>query len=270
MPEGHAIHRLANRINKTFAGEQTRSSSPQGRFAASAKIIDQRELVQAEAFGKHLFVSFDGIDEVVRVHLGIYGKWSFGKRAEVVGQVRWRLSDEKIISDLRGPSACELIDQDEVKNVLDRLGPDPIRSDSDPDRAWERISNSRAPIATLLMDQKVIAGVGNIYRAEVLFRNNLDPLTPGSEISREQFHNMWADLVELMKLGVKRGRIDTVRPEHLPEAMGRPPREDVHGGEVYVYRRTTKPCFVCGTKIETNKHAARNLFWCPKCQLARN
>ncbi len=266
MPEGHAIHRLANRINKTFAGELTRSTSPQGRFAASAKIIDQRELVKAEAFGKHLFVNFDGIDEVVRVHLGMYGRWTFGNRTEVVGQVRWRLSDEKVISDLRGPSACELISQDEVRDVLNRLGPDPIRSDSEPDRAWRRISTSRAPIATLLMDQKVIAGVGNIYRAEVLFRNNIDPFTSGSEISAEQFQNIWTDLVALMKVGVKRGRIDTVRPEHLPEAMGRPPREDVHGGEVYVYRRTNKPCFVCGTGIQTSKHAARTLFWCPRCQ----
>jgi endonuclease-8 len=77
---------------------------------------------------------------------------------------------------------------------------------------------------------------------------------------------MWADLVELMEYGVRTGRIDTVRPEHTPEAMGRPPRRDDHGGEVYVYRRTGMPCWVCGTTVRTDVLEGRNLFWCPSCQ----
>ena len=79
---------------------------------------------------------------------------------------------------------------------------------------------------------------------------------------------MWADLVTLMRTGVRVGRIDTVRPEHLPEAMGRSARVDRHGGEVYVYRRPGQPCLVCGTEVARGPLAGRNLYWCPVCQPA--
>ncbi|MGH3356370.1 MAG: zinc finger domain-containing protein, partial [Nocardioidaceae bacterium] len=78
--------------------------------------------------------------------------------------------------------------------------------------------------------------------------------------------SMWHDLVFLMAEGVRTGRIDTVLPEHTPEAMGRPPRVDDHGGEVYVYRRARQPCLVCATPVATQVVAGRNLFWCPGCQ----
>ena len=116
------------------------------------------------------------------------------------------------------------------------------------------------------MDQGVFAGVGNIYRAEVLYRHRLDPFRPGRTLRRGQFDAVWADLVELMAEGVRTGRIDTVRPEHLPEAMGRPPREDRHGGEVYVYRRAGQPCLVCGRRVRITELAGRNLYWCTRCQ----
>jgi endonuclease-8 len=77
---------------------------------------------------------------------------------------------------------------------------------------------------------------------------------------------MWADLVSLMRQGVRRGRIDTVRDEHLPEVTGRAPRQDRHGGEVYVYRRAGQPCLICGTAVATSVLAARKLYWCPACQ----
>ncbi len=81
-----------------------------------------------------------------------------------------------------------------------------------------------------------------------------------------QFQAIWQDLVDLMAEGVRTGSIDTVRHEHTPEAMGRPPRVDGHGGEVYVYRRTGQPCLVCGTKVRTHVLNGRNTFWCPRCQ----
>ena len=116
------------------------------------------------------------------------------------------------------------------------------------------------------MDQEVLAGVGNVYRAEVLFRHRMHPLRPGQTLRRGQFQAIWDDLVVLMAEGVRTGRIDTVRPEHTPEAMGRPARRDDHGGEVYVYRRTGQPCLVCGSAVRTGVLVGRNLFWCPQCQ----
>ncbi|MGQ0575267.1 MAG: zinc finger domain-containing protein, partial [Pseudonocardia sp.] len=107
---------------------------------------------------------------------------------------------------------------------------------------------------------------GNVYRAEALFRHGLDPRLPGRALRREQWDALWADLLTLMRDGVRVGRIDTVAPEHDPRRRGGPGRRDRHGGEVYAYRRTGQPCLVCATPIAHAEHAARNLFWCPTCQ----
>jgi endonuclease-8/formamidopyrimidine-DNA glycosylase len=268
MPEGHTIHRLAAEHQRMFGGRRVGASSPQGRFAGGAGLLDGRVLVDADAHGKHLLLDF-GDDRVLHVHLGIYGKYVFGEGPPPapVGLVRLRLVAAGAgWADLRGPNTCEILTPGEVKLLRDRLGPDPLRRDADPRVAFRRISRSRTPIAVLLMDQSVIAGPGNIYRAEVLFRQGVDPRTPGRELSAARWAAIWDDLVALMAEGVRAGRIDTVRPEHTPEAMGRPPRVDGHGGEVYVYRRAGQPCLVCGTPVATVELAARNLFWCPRCQ----
>ncbi|MGH3747348.1 MAG: Fpg/Nei family DNA glycosylase, partial [Micromonosporaceae bacterium] len=183
-----------------------------------------------------------------------------------VGQVRLRWENPQTYVDLRGPSACELITEGERDELRARLGADPLRADADPARAGERISRSRAPIGQLLLDQSVVAGVGVAYRAEALFRLGVHPWRPGRELGSAGWQALWGDLSELMRDGVRAGRIDTVRPEHTPEAMHRPPRQDRHGGEVYVYRRAGQPCLVCGEVVRRGELAARNLYWCPRCQ----
>ncbi|MDA3646486.1 Fpg/Nei family DNA glycosylase [Saccharopolyspora indica] len=267
MPEGHTLHRLAGVHDELFAGTRVRVGSPQGRFATSASLLDGSVLERAEAHGKHLFHHY-GPDRIVHVHLGLYGTFSESELPvlEPRGQVRMRIIGETHWTDLRGPTACELLTGDEVEVLRARLGPDPLRADADPERAWTRISRSRTSIAALLLDQKVLAGVGNVYRAEVLFRHGIPPYTPGRALTREQWELIWADLVELMTDGVRVGRIDTVRPEHMPEATGRAPRQDRHGGEVYVYRRAAMPCLICGTPVATADLSGRKLYWCPTCQ----
>lgn len=267
MPEGHTIHRLALDHRARFEGAPVRASSPQGKFSDSAALIDGHRLRAAEAVGKHLFLGFDA-SGWVHVHLGLFGKLGFGDAPAPppTETVRLRLENARAYADLRGPTTCALITDAEKQAIHDRLGPDPLREGADPDRAFGRISRSRTSVAALLMDQKVIAGVGNVYRAEVLFRHGIDPYRLGRDLERSEWDAIWSDLVELMREGVRANRIDTVRPEHTPEAMGRPPRVDDHGGEVYVYRRAGKPCHICGTEIRTAGLAARNLFWCPGCQ----
>jgi endonuclease-8 len=188
LPEGHTLHRLADELRAVYGGRAVTSSSPQGRFAADAARLDGRLLEGAEAWGKHVFVAFADVAEQVHVHLGLYGSFvvSPGVGHPVVGQVRWRLEGGST-GDLRGPSACELLTPPEVDAIVARLGPDPLRADADPERAWRRIHGSTAPIATLLMDQAVIAGVGNVYRAEVLFRSEVAPMTAGRRISRKRW-----------------------------------------------------------------------------------
>jgi endonuclease-8 len=112
------------------------------------------------------------------------------------------------------------------------------------------------------MDQTVIAGVGNVYRNELLFRHRMDPYRPGRAVSEAEFDAAWTDLVALMKVGLRRGQIVVVRPEHdhgLPSYRPDRPR-------TYVYRRAGEPCRVCGGPVRTAVLEGRNVFWCPTCQ----
>lgn len=273
MPEGHTLRRLADDLDEAFGRRRIRVSSPGGRSAADAAVVDGEELVRADSAGKLLFLEFPG-ERFLHVHLGLIGRFDVhpatGSPAEVpepVGVVRLRLvGPDGAYADLRGAITADLIDLTRRDALLEGLGPDPLRADADPLEAWTRISRSSRPIAALLMDQSVVAGVGNVYRAEVLFRHRVDPYRPGRSLRRSTWLAMWADLVTLMREGVRSRRIDTVRAEHTPEATGRAPRVDDHGGEVYVYRRAGMPCHVCGGKVRTAALGGRNLFWCPRCQ----
>ena len=262
MPEGHTLHRLARLHQRRYAGAPVRVSSPQGRFTDAAA-LDGRVFVKAGAWGKHLFHHYDG-GPIVHVHLGLYGTFREMRTPlpEPVGQVRMRIVGAEYGTDLRGPTACEVLDEAQVSAILRRLGPDPLRGDADPAAAWARITKSRKAIGALLMDQSVMAGVGNVYRSELLFRHGIDPYRPGVDVEEAEFQAAWADLVDLMKVGVRRGRIIVVRPEHDhgPQSYG-PKRP-----RTYVYRRTGEPCRLCGTPVRTAVMEGRNLFWCPGCQ----
>jgi endonuclease-8 len=267
MPEGHTLHRLARLHQREFGRAPVVVSSPQGRFADGAAAVDGRVLKKASAWGKHLFHHYEG-GRVVHVHLGLYGtfsEWAVPPEKTPplpVGQVRMRMVGTEFGTDLRGPTVCEVIDETEVDGVVARLGPDPLRRDADGSLAWARIRKSSRPIGALLMDQTVIAGVGNVYRNELLFRHRIDPYRPGVKVGADEFDAMWTDLVELMKVGLRRGKIIVVLPEHDhglgSYRRGRP--------RTYVYRRAGDPCRVCGTEVRTAVLEGRNLFWCPSDQ----
>ena len=266
MPEGHVIHRLADALTGTFGGRAVSVTSPQGRFDAAS--LDGAVLERGEAVGKHLFVDF-ATGDVVHIHLGLIGKLNLEPYGPPRGQVRLRIHDGVTAADLRGPQWCRTLTQAERDAVVDASGPDPLRPDADPAKGYSRLHRSAKPIAALLMDQRVAAGVGNIFRAEVLYRHRLDPRTPGTAIDQRTWTVLWQDLVALMGYAVEHGRIDTVRDEHGPEAQGRDPRVDRHGGEVYVYRRAGQPCLVCGAEVRTAVLEGRNLYWCARCQRRR-
>ncbi len=268
MPEGHVIHRLAGELTQRFGHATLEVTSPQGRFATEAASVDAGRIVRADAFGKHLFIEFDTAhpENIIYIHLGLIGTLNFEPAAETKGQIRLHISDGETAANLRGPQWCRLITEAEREVAVGKLGADPIRDDADPEPIRLKVQRSGRSIGSLLMDQKLFAGVGNIYRAETLFRLGISPFAVGRDITDAQFYSIWADLVGLMKEGVTAGRIDTVRPQHTPEAMGRDPRKDDHGGEVYTYRRTGQPCFLCGAGIRQQVMEGRNLFWCPECQ----
>ena len=263
MPEGHTIHRLALDHGPLLHGRKVRLASPQGKFAEGAALLDGRECVALLPYGKHLWYAFEG-DLSLHVHLGLYGKWQTGLGAppEVRGQLRLRMTAGDAWLDLRGPTACEVHTPEDVERVLARLGPDPLQRKDDGDLAWQRISRSRAPIGQLLMDQSVLAGIGNVYRAEVLYRAALSPFRAGRDVPRPTWDALWQDTRTLMRAGVKAGRIVTTAPEDRAR-KGRVRRDDAH----YVYRRAGLECRRCGAEVRTQVMAGRNLFWCPHEQV---
>ncbi|MCU1592339.1 MAG: Formamidopyrimidine-DNA glycosylase [Frankiales bacterium] len=265
MPEGHTIHRLAKDHRPLLVGKHVRVSSPQGRFAAGAALLDDHVVTRIEPYGKHLWYRFDG-GQLLHIHLGLYGKFVGGAlpAPEPRGALRLRIVTDDNWLDLRGPTHCDLVTPAERRAVLARLGPDPLRPTADPNEAWQRITRTKTPIGQLLMDQSVLAGVGNVYRAEILYRAGLSPFRPGRDVDRNAWDAMWLDLVAHMKSGVRTGRIVTTDRADRDRQRGTATREDSH----YVYRRDGLPCRRCGTEIRTEVMAARNLFWCPTCQPA--
>lgn len=331
MPEGHSVHRIARQFDRNIVGRRVCASSPQGRFAEGASVIDGREAVAVRAVGKQMFLEFEG-DVWLRVHLGMYGAWDFAGEIDVdptiasangrmgqtnqrgtdldepvmdaagensltsigaprkarvhvrmseqttgladdgdqwpppvVGQVRLRLLTASTCADLRGPTACELQTPDEVLATIAKLGPDPLVDDVD--EAEERfvsvVGRKPTAIGQLLMDQAVVSGIGNVYRAELLFRARQNPHTPGREVPSDTVRDIWRDWVRLLAIGVETGQMmtmDDLSPDRWRAAMAR--REDRH----WVYHRAGLPCRVCGTAIVVEEMATRKLYWCPRCQ----
>ena len=325
MPEGHSVHRIARQFERNFVGHRIAVSSPQGRFAEGAAVLNGTELTEVWAVGKQMFMGFAG-DHWLRIHLGIYGAWDFsgdiqadatiasangrmgqtnqrgtvfdaeGENSltsigaprktrvrmaeaekesalelatsfppEPIGQVRVRLLTDMVCADLRGPTACEVLTQEQVDAVLNRLGPDPQRDPSDVagQKFVDAIRKKNTAIGLLLMDQSVVAGIGNVYRAEILFRAGIDPYRPGKLITEDEAWALWRDWVYLLEIGVNTGQmmtIDGLKGDAWRKAMAN--RADRH----WVYKREGMPCLKCGTNIRLDEMANRKLYWCPSCQ----
>ncbi|MCY1717440.1 MULTISPECIES: Fpg/Nei family DNA glycosylase [unclassified Microbacterium] len=329
MPEGHSVHRIARQFDRNIVGRTVSASSPQGRFAEGASVIDGREALEVRAVAKQMFLRFDG-DVWLRVHLGMYGAWDFsgevvvdatiasanGRMGQtnqrgtvvddepildaagensltsigaprrtrvrmseqttgleeqnewpppVVGQVRLRLLTDTTCADLRGPTACVLQTPDEVQATIAKLGPDPLVDDlpEGEERFTATVRKKPTPIGLLLMDQAVVSGIGNVYRAELLFRARQNPHTPGRDVPEEVVRGIWRDWATLLPIGVETGQMmtmDGLDPAAYRRAMAR--RADRH----WVYHREGLPCRVCGTAIVMEEAAGRKLYWCPKCQ----
>ncbi len=281
MPEGHTLFALAQQLDDAFAGTRPRVTSPQGRFDEGAARLDGHEVVRAFSHGKHLLVEFDH-EAWLNVHLGLIGSFQVTRFARPLpradwdgvpwrGAVRLRLVNERAVADLRGPTLCQAITTAEVEKVLARLGADPLQPEADPAPGLARARRSKRVLAELLMDQSIIAGVGNVYRCEVLFRNRLSPFTPGNLVKPASYQAIWDDLVTLMPLGVISGRMITV-PDEVDAARAElAATGSISPGERHtaVYRHAGEACPLCGSKIRTQVLDGRNLFWCGRCQRRR-
>ena len=260
MPEGHTIHRAAREQCRLLGGQFLVVSSPQGRFADGAARLDGRRCLLVEAYGKHLIYRFEG-SEALHLHLGLFGRVRKCKLplVEPRGAVRVRLVGTTHVVDVNGPTICEVLDEEGVALLVQRLGPDVLRPDADPERAFRRISRSRAPIGRLILDQSVMAGIGNIYRTEILWRQAIHPKTPGRAIDRNAFYRIWKDAAELLELGVKRNSIVTVAKP--PSGRGRfRERVNIFGKQA---------CPKCEGPVRRFELDARRAYVCEACQPAQ-
>jgi endonuclease-8 len=263
VPEGHTIHRIALDHAKLLVGRAIDVSSPQGPFAGDAARVDGAALERIEPYGKHLFYEWSTGD-VGHVHLGLFGKFrvQHGERPpEPQGAVRMRLHTGDVTIDLSGPTACTIGTIAERESIVARLGPDPLRRDGRPAPMIAKVLKSKRGIGDLVMDQSVVAGVGNVYRAEALFVQGIHPLRPGSDCDPAELEALWTTIQNMLRQGVKENRIVTVSRDEVGIPSGRPiPR----GEATYVYKRDR--CIRCGDAIRTVPIANRTCYYCPTDQ----
>jgi endonuclease VIII len=264
MPEGNTIHRLAQQHTRDFGGRIVRARSPQGRFSREARRIDRRGFLRAEAYGKHLFHLWEG-GRIVHVHLGMAGDfYRFeGTAPRPRPTVRLRLSASPVTTDLIGPPTCELITEEKRREILARLGPDPLREDADSQAVRAALEKRRdRPIGDALLDQRVIAGVGNIYRNEALYLAGIHPLRPSGRVSGEEWETLWQTLRSLMRRGVGEGTVTVdAREEPHPRALSERAAGD---DDFYVYGKSI--CRRCGSRLSELPLSGRRMFACPRCQ----
>jgi formamidopyrimidine-DNA glycosylase len=303
MPEGHTVHRIARLFDELFAGQVITASSPQGRFDDGARLISGRHVLSVEAVGKQLFIAMDndrvvrvhlgiyGAWDVAtldggKARAGTAQTESLGaprvsktRIAEAertraddepfppapVGAVRLRMETQSVVADLRGPTACEVLTPDEALRVRNTLGPDPL-VDSGVAGSREfvaRLAATKRPVGIALMDQSVVAGIGNVYRAEILFRHRLDPYLPASGVPDDLARELWHDWRVLLADGVKTGVMLT---RNDLDATGRKRALRSPLERYFVYKRHGQPCRVCGASVVMDLMAARKLYYCPACQ----
>ena len=298
MPEGNEVHRGAEEQTASFVGRKLNVvPGPNHRFR-DAHLVDGKKLLKVHAVGKHLGYEFPG-ELYLHIHLGRFGDFTegCGPLPEPKGALRAVLQragsgkpsrsqkgqphnltcarddgtqpfppGEVDWCELRGPTDCSVYDASKWQALLERLGPDPLAdepSDHDnPQRAFEKILSRKTSIGELLMDQSILSGIGNIYRAELLFRHRVNPFTPGEAMDLKTLKAIWRDAIPLLKAGMVDRRIVCTKRADRPSKQEPAPRGEEH----YVYRRHGKPCFVCGETIVRKDVAGRTLYWCPKDQ----
>lgn len=237
--------------------------------------LDRSTMTKAEAKGKHALLHFDS-GHWLHFHLGLFGRTRFHKNEapEPRGAVRLRLVGEERTFDLVGPTCCELLEEKEVRELKRRLGPDPLRSESRPAQFRARMQKTRRKIGATLLDQSLVAGVGNVYRSELLFLSGIDPWTPSKELSEETLNELWRNTVTLLRAGAKANRIEILGVKGVKGPRGGE-NVDADGHSIrgrygkrkdrlWVYKR--KHCKVCATPIEKAELGQRTLYWCPTCQ----
>jgi len=244
VPEGDTLHRAARRL-QVLVGEQleVETPHPRARAALDAAALDGRTLESVEAVGKNLVLRFEG-GVVLRSHLRMSGRWSVRPRGERRTGRPWLV--------LRGRSAEGVLWNGPVLELhtraLARLGPDILAEPPDVETMLARLraKDGDRSLGEALQDQTVVAGIGNMWMAETLWRARLSPCLPLRDVAEVDRRRALETAAALMRAAVDAGR--------------EPPKQ-VHG-------RAGRPCRRCGTPIRSGGQgdANRTAYWCPACQ----
>jgi endonuclease-8 len=264
MPEGHTIHRLARDLRADLGQHRVQASSPQGRFSDGAALIDGTRLRTAEAWGKHLFCHWDSGD-VLHVHLGLIGKFRPTPLTDAPPDtIRLRLRGSSYAWHLTGPQTCAIVSPDLRDDVTSRLGPDPLRRGANRRQKFvDGLMGTRRPLGAALLDQGIVAGIGNVYRAELLFLIGVHPAKAATSLSAELAGELWDETVVQLKRGLAWNRIVTVDGADVGYRVTRNIDAD---DALYAYHRSESPCRRCGALIEEREIAGRRIWYCPTCQ----
>jgi endonuclease VIII len=245
MPEGDSIHRVAQRL-QTLVGEQleVETPHPRARVTGVASRLDGRRLLGVEAVGKNLLLRFeDGL--VLRSHLRMKGRWQVLERngASTRRGMPWLV--------LRGENAEAILWHGPVLELDDtrvcRLGPDILADPPDFDGIVERMraADQRLAIGEAVLDQRLVAGIGNMWRAEALWRARVSPWTPLGDVTDDELRSVLTESAQLMRRSLESGLRQRA-----------------------VYRHAGRPCPRCGTAIRSRGQGDTNriAYWCPACQ----
>jgi endonuclease VIII len=274
MPEGDTIYRAAAAMHRALAGRVvTRFECvyPAVMRIAVDRPIVGRTIESVSALGKHLLIAFSG-DLVLRTHMRMNGSWHLYKSG-----IRWQrpARDMRVLVIADGveavgfnvPVAELLTARDLARHAqLNALGPDLLDSSFDPAEAARRMrAQARYAIGDVLLNQRVMAGIGNVFKSEILFLAGIAPFTPVAALSDPDIERL---------IGISREQFAAnvmTRSQSLSLALGRRTTRSLDPNKsLWVYGRAGKPCRRCGTPIEARKTGldARLTYWCPLCQPA--
>jgi endonuclease-8 len=263
MPEGDTIPRVATTLHRVLAGRQvTAFESPLADvdYAARRRGIVGSHVEAVEARGKHLLVSFSS-GAVLHTHQRMHGSWHLyraGSRWRRPGhEMRVRIDAGDVSAVCFASPVVELLTSAEVARhpVLSRLGPDLLAPDFDAAAAKQRLlSRGSAPIGVALMDQSALAGIGNVYKSEILFLCAVDPFAPLAALDDTALDRVLGTAAVQMRRNLTGGQRRTTSPQAE--------------SPLWVYRRAGRPCRRCGTRIASRRQGdeGRTTYWCPQCQ----
>lgn len=276
MPEGDSIFRAARSMHRVLSGHAVTKFETAyahlDRVNVDTPIVG-RTIERIESAGKHHLIVFSG-DLVLRTHMRMNGSWHLYRHGERWWRgpqaMRVRIDTADWVAVAFNVPVAEFVTPKELTTTdpVAKLGPDLLGREFNRDEAVRRLmASAHQPIAMSLLDQRLVAGIGNVYKSEVLFLSGVNPFTPAAAVPKETLERMMDLARGLLKDNVIDGtspRIQTYRNLRMTN------RASEHDESLWVYGRAGKPCRKCGTPIETKKMGveARTTYWCPQCQPA--